>query len=170
MADSDYVPVGAIVPLGRTLPAQSANFMLCDGSELDATAYAELYDAIGTTYGGNTDTKTFKLPDLRGYFPRGADHGSGNDPNASTRIRANGSFAEASGVGTYQNFATRRPDNAFKSDIQLQSSTTRQHGETKGGVMKEGSDQRITTCNDGGGNPDTRPINVYVEYYIKARS
>ena len=169
MADTDYVPVGAIVPLGRTLPTQDQAFLLCNGAELSAVTYSELYDAIGTTFGGDKDKKTFKLPDLRGLFPRGASYATGADPDVATRIRAQGSLAPLDGIGTSQSYATARPKKPFTCSIDLQSDTTRQHGETKGGVMKEGSDRNIDTCT-AGGDLDTRPVNVYVEYYIKAQS
>ena len=40
-----------------------------DGASLNVTSYANLYAAIGTTFGSGTGT--FKVPDLRGYFIRG---------------------------------------------------------------------------------------------------
>lgn len=44
------------------------DWALCDGRILQIFAYEELYDLIGTTYGGNGVT-TFALPDLRGRIP-----------------------------------------------------------------------------------------------------
>ncbi|MGQ0813227.1 MAG: phage tail protein [Gemmatimonadota bacterium] len=45
-------------------------WLLCDGRELPITGeYADLYDVIGTTYGGGADS--FVLPDLRSV-PTGA--------------------------------------------------------------------------------------------------
>jgi hypothetical protein len=41
--------------------------------------------------------------------------------------------------------------------------------EHSGGVMRAGDDKTINTCTSGG-DPDTRPVNVYVEFYIKAQS
>ena len=151
MADSDYVPVGAIVPLGRTLPSEN-NYMLCDGRELDGVSFSELYDAIGTTYGGSTDTKRFNLPDLRGNFPRG----SGSAPAAP--------------IGTAQDWATGRPQNPFWCSVWLptERGITGTHGVTKTGAMERGGDKRVDSC--AGGDADTRPINVYVEYYIKIQS
>lgn len=149
MADTDNVPVGAIVPLGRSLPEGNKTYLPCNGHEHDGNELTELYAQIGITYGGNVDTKKFNVPDLRGAFPRGADQGAG-------------------GLGVTQEFATAQPKNPFTCVIDLPTGTTRQHGETYGPAMKEGGDQTIDTCTKGG-DPDTRPVNVYVEFYIKAR-
>ena len=169
-ADTDYVPVGAIVPLGLDLDPNDKTFTLCDGRALDTTAYAELFAAIGRTYGGSDKDATFNLPELRGVFPRGASYATGTDPDAATRTIAPGSTAEPAGLGTTQGYATAQPATThFTCTIDLPSATSRQHGETKGGVMKEGGDKTIQTCTDGG-DPDTRPVNVYVNYYIKYQS
>ena len=70
-------PVGAIV----YYPASTIPFgwMECDGRSLDKNTYASLFAIVGYTYGGSGNT--FKLPDLRGEFIRGWDHGRGVDEN-----------------------------------------------------------------------------------------
>lgn len=62
------------------------NWLLCDGSAISRTHYADLFAAIGTTYGAGNGTTTFNLPDLRGrtvfgkadstFTPLGATGGS----------------------------------------------------------------------------------------------
>ncbi len=57
-----YAPVGMIVPYGGdTVPGA---FLLCDGSALDTTEYADLFNVIGYIYGGSGDV--FKIPNLSG--------------------------------------------------------------------------------------------------------
>lgn len=64
-----YVTVGTIYPYaGETAPE---TFMICDGSALDVTEYAELFSVIGYRYGGKDET--FYLPDLRGRVLVGQD-------------------------------------------------------------------------------------------------
>ena len=46
--------------------AAPAGFLLCDGSAVSRTTYADLYAAIGTTWGAGDGSTTFNLPDLRG--------------------------------------------------------------------------------------------------------
>ncbi|MGE5553290.1 MAG: phage tail protein [Betaproteobacteria bacterium] len=52
----------------------------CNGAAVSRSAYAALFAAIGTTFGAGDGTTTFNLPDLRGEFIRGWDHGRGVDP------------------------------------------------------------------------------------------
>jgi hypothetical protein len=53
---------------GATAPS---GYVMCDGSSLDRTAYANLFAVISTTY-GSADSTHFNVPDIRGIFPKGA--------------------------------------------------------------------------------------------------
>lgn len=50
-----------------------------NGSAISRTTYANLFAILGTTYGAGDGSTTFNLPDLRGEFVRGWDHGRGVD-------------------------------------------------------------------------------------------
>ena len=57
-------PPGFIIPwANNSLPA---GFLLCDGSNVSRTTYADLFTAIGTTYGVGDGGTTFGLPSLDG--------------------------------------------------------------------------------------------------------
>lgn len=51
-----------------------------NGAAISRTAYAALFAKIGTTFGAGDGSTTFNLPDARGTFDRGWDHGRGFDP------------------------------------------------------------------------------------------
>ena len=59
---------------GSTPPA---GWLLCNGQAVSRTTYAELFAAIGTTWGAGNGSTTFNVPDLRGRTPIGAGQGSG---------------------------------------------------------------------------------------------
>ena len=64
------VPTGAILPYGgSTAPT---NYLLCDGSAVSRSTYANLLAIIGTTFGTGNGSTTFNLPDLRARSPVGA--------------------------------------------------------------------------------------------------
>lgn len=46
-------------------------FLVCDGTAVSRATYADLFTAIGITFGAGNGTTTFNLPDLRGQFLRG---------------------------------------------------------------------------------------------------
>ncbi|WP_102882553.1 phage tail protein [Pseudomonas protegens] len=72
------LPVGAMVPFPKgTVPA---GFLEVDGSVQSAVTYPDLAAYLGTTFNqGNEGAGNFRLPDSRGEFLRGWDHGRGVD-------------------------------------------------------------------------------------------
>ena len=46
-------------------------FLICDGSAISRSTYADLFAIIGTSYGEGDGSSTFNLPDLRGKVPIG---------------------------------------------------------------------------------------------------
>jgi phage-related tail fiber protein len=61
------------------MPTPPEGWLVCDGSAVSRTDYADLYAAIGTVWGEGDEITTFNLPDLRGEFIRGFDAGRGVD-------------------------------------------------------------------------------------------
>lgn len=75
----DTLPIGSITAYGNeTAPA---NWLICDGSAVSRTTYADLFAVIGTKYGAGDGSTTFNLPNLKGRVPVGLD-GSDTDFNA----------------------------------------------------------------------------------------
>lgn len=68
-SSSAIVPVGVILPFaGQVAPA---GWLYCNGAAISRTAYADLFNAIGTAYGAGNGSSTFNLPDLRNRFAMG---------------------------------------------------------------------------------------------------
>lgn len=57
---------GSVAPVG---------YLICDGSAVSRTTYADLFAVIGTTYGTGNGSSTFNLPDMRGRVPVGYTSG-----------------------------------------------------------------------------------------------
>ena len=72
----DTLPIGAMLPYGNITPPE--NWLICDGSEVSRTTYAELFNVIGTSYGSGDGTTTFNLPDKRGRVSVGSDSADGD--------------------------------------------------------------------------------------------
>ena len=89
-----YTQLQAILPSGAVFwfaaPTPPAGFLECNGVSLSTTTFATLFAVIGYTHGGSG--ANFNIPDLRGMFIRGWDHGRGLDTN--TPSRAFGSFED----------------------------------------------------------------------------
>jgi phage-related tail fiber protein len=80
---SQLLGLSAVDPgmIGYTAePNPPAGWLERNGAAISRTAYAALFAKIGTTFGAGNGTTTFNLPDARGTFDRGWDHGRGLDP------------------------------------------------------------------------------------------
>jgi microcystin-dependent protein len=69
------VPAGVVLDFAG--PTAPNGFLLCDGAAVSRTDYADLFSAIGTTWGVGDGSTTFNVPDFRGRSSLGAGQGSG---------------------------------------------------------------------------------------------
>jgi microcystin-dependent protein len=91
---ANLAPPGVVLPYaGSTAPTA---WLLCDGSAVSRTTYADLYAAIGTTYGTGDGSTTFNLPDLRGRAAAGKDNMGGT---AANRLTSGGSGLDGTTLG-----------------------------------------------------------------------
>lgn len=88
--ETQKLTVQMLMPTGTILDYAGAaapdGFLLCYGQTLNGSSnpeYADLYDVIGTTYGG-TGITSFKVPDLRGRVGAGQDDMGGSSANRLT--------------------------------------------------------------------------------------
>lgn len=135
------VPTGAVISFaGISAPA---TYLICDGSAVSRTTYADLFAIIGTTYGAGDGSTTFNLPDLRGEFVRGFDNSRGVDSG-----RAFGSFQDDELRQHRHDIVTGEPGNALA-----------------GGGGREVDSGLTQTAFFGG--TETRPRNVALNYIVK---
>jgi microcystin-dependent protein len=91
-SDAVYLtaPAGAIAFVCQnTAPT---GWIKANGATISRTAYSALFTAVGTTFGAGDGSTTFKLPDLRGYFPRGWDDAAGVDTGRSFGTSQQGTY------------------------------------------------------------------------------
>ena len=172
-------PAGMVSPFAGPVENIPAGWLLCDGSEISRTEYANLYDVIGVCWGVGDGSTTFNLPDLRGLFLRGVSGDSGNDEDAEDRIVLNDNGGNTgNNVGSYQGDAIRNITGAVHHNIQ---------GHKQWGAQTEGALTWIDEHGDASWEDNTpgysgisfdasrvvpvgsdnRPKNAYVNYIIK---
>ena len=71
---ADSIPIGMGGEFYGRQDAIPNGWLLCDGSAVSRTTYADLFDVIGTTYGPGDGSTTFNLPDFQGKGSVGAGH------------------------------------------------------------------------------------------------
>lgn len=65
------MPAGSVIAFaGNNTPT---GYLLCDGSAVSRTTYAELFNAIGTLFGAGDGSTTFNLPNLTDRFIQGSE-------------------------------------------------------------------------------------------------
>jgi microcystin-dependent protein len=156
--------IGNILPVGTIIgfPTSSAptGFLECDGAAIDRVTYSDLFGLIGISYGAGNGTTTFNIPDYRGRFPRGWNHGAGNDPDAASRTdRGDGTTGD--NIGTIQG-----------DEIKSHSHDQTLGPLTIGAAFDSGASETNTAPNDVlptnnfGGN-ETRPKNINTMWCIR---
>jgi microcystin-dependent protein len=83
-------PPGVVLPYaGSTAPL---GWLLCDGKEYRISEYSTLFEVIGYSFGARTTVPSgfFKVPDLRGRLPLGADNMGGTSANTVVADYADG--------------------------------------------------------------------------------
>src|SRR6185312_12190007 len=152
-------------------------WMECDGRTLNASDYPELFKALGNSFGTTNIGATFKIPDLRGVFVRGWNHGSGADPEASSRGPADPSNPHPGWTGAQGDAVGSRQGDALLNHVhQIQGF----HLEASGGNGFDGSGLdtnsnrnsgytrlfNTTGSTAGTSQNETRPRNVALMYVI----
>lgn len=106
---SSLVPAGVIMAFGgATAPT---GWLLCNGSAVSRTTYANLFAAISTAHGYGDNSTTFNLPDYRGRFIRGRDTmgtAASRDPDKTLRSAAATGGLTGDNVGSVQDIATSK--------------------------------------------------------------
>lgn len=98
------IPTGCVQAFaGNTLPD---GWLLCDGSAVLRTDYAELYAVIGTTYGAGDGSTTFNLPNLTDKFIEGSATAGTEKAAGLPEISGSLSIRSATGSDTFVNLFT----------------------------------------------------------------
>lgn len=178
----DSVPAGTIIAFGGSVSQIPTGYYLCDGSSKDKNAESDLFDAIGTSWGGDANPN-FNLPDLRGVFLRGVNltrMDAYGDPDSTSTHRKNifNGGNEGNKVGSFQG-------DEFDSHNHGGGNHNHSNGGTSGYFMYNtgnpnwdisSSNGEVNVINDiphsgtiisTQGGSETRPRNAYVHYIIK---
>lgn len=152
-ADAALVPAGAIMAFATE--EAPAGWLECNGAAVSRTEKAALFAAIGVMYGNGDGATTFNIPDYRGRFLRGLDHGAGVDPDAADRSdRGDGTDGDHVGTGQADEF--KRHTHDAMMDIYP--------GPVPG---KRELNSFTTAPTSATGGNETRPVNISVLYCIK---
>ena len=140
-------PAGAVIYHAANTPP--TGFIKANGASLSTTTYADLFAAIGYTFGGSGGS--FNVPDLRGEFIRGWDDARGAD---SSRV-----------FGSYQTYASSYLNYVQYSTASATGATVYNNGSYSGKVRTgSGTGYGLRFRNS---SSETRPRNIALLACIK---
>ena len=151
-------PIGEVIMYaGSTAPY---GYLVCNGAAVSRSTYATLFALCGTSFGQGNGTTTFNLPDLRGRFVRMTDGGSGLDPDRASRTAMNTGGATGNNIGSVQ-------ADAFEAHVHSIIPNTGVGAVDSSEENANGGAGTAYNTESTGGN-ETRPVNAYLNFIIKA--
>ena len=145
-------PAGSIsMYAGSTAPT---GYLLCDGSAVSRTTYADLFTAIGTTYGTGDGSTTFNLPNLKGKVAVGLN-------SADTSFDTLG---ETGGAKTHTLTTTEMPSHTHIQALGGNLSTV---ANVPGGYVVGNANTSTTQATGGGGSHNNLQPYIVLNYIIK---
>lgn len=147
-------------------PTPPTGWLLCDGHAVSKMEYPDLFNAVGSSWGdgGDGDGPLFNLPDTRGMFLRGVDSGAKRDPEADARAALTQGGNAGDRVGSAQDAATAPPKKAWSATTS--SGADWDYGGS-GSRFYYATEPRLSTLTVTGGDVETRPKNVAVNWIVK---
>jgi len=161
------VPSGLIAAFAS--PFAPDGWLECAGQEISRATYANLFAVIGTNWGAGDGSTTFHLPDLRGQFLRGWDHGRGFDTarafaspqDSQNKLHNHGGFTTVGGNHTHH-YTTPNFSAASVGAGGIVSVTAKVE---EGRISEAAGAHQHQILSDGG--DEARPRNIAVFYAIK---
>lgn len=153
MKTASGMPVGAMLPVPKGVVP--LGYLELDGSVKSIATYPDLAAYLGTAFNkGDEGAGNFRLPDSRGEFLRGWDHGRGVDAG---RV-----------VGTYQADMTKAHNHGIVLDTGSGSGFGTTGVKSSAGGIIGGAARSSTSYTDSTVGAETRPRNLAVMWCIKA--
>ncbi|BAQ90533.1 Tail Collar domain-containing protein [uncultured Mediterranean phage uvMED] len=153
--------VGMIAPFGMS--SVPTGWLACDGSAVSRSTYADLFTAIGTTWGAGDGSSTFAIPDLKGAYLRGVGVSTVFTQDQTITLAQTIDDAFQGHYHNFANYAYYSNENYLEVHTGRGSSPLRTDANA-GGVTApktDGSNGTPRTANE------TRPNTRGVQYMIK---
>ncbi len=157
---------------GMVMPYAGASaptgWLLCDGSEVSASTYADLKTVVTTTYGsytdgsGGTGTSHFRIPDLRGRVIAGQDDMGGASANRLTSPIDGDTLGASGGSESHQLTIAEMPSHTHS----YSAGTASVSSVASTGVSTAPVSQTTGATGGGGSHNNVQPT-IILNYIIK---
>lgn len=170
-AQGRLVPVGAVMPFaGSSAPV---GWLICNGTAISRTTYADLFSAIGTAFGA-PDGSTFRVPNLSGRivqgvnpdFTGGQDGFSGSGSIAASNFLPITARGEWRGGTTHTLITAEIPAHTHTVSYAQASNTATSGTGNRSSLAGTGSTQTTSSTGDGAAHNNVPPV-LIMNYIIK---
>ncbi|WP_227518345.1 tail fiber protein [Alkanindiges hydrocarboniclasticus] len=155
-----------------------AGYLECAGQAVSRTTYAALFAIIGTSFGSGDGSTTFNIPDMRGEFARGWDHGRGIDTGRvlgswqDEAFKSHSHTASTASSGSHNHSTKIGGDNnsvrgATSTNAITMSEAAADTAPIGTGQIVDAGNHIHTVTVDSTGGLETRPRNVAWMFIIK---
>jgi len=153
-------PVGSITMYGGS--SAPTGWLYCNGQNVSRATFANLFSAIGETFGAGDGSSTFSLPDLRDRFPLGDNSNGGADASRVDNFNTN--VGDSGGEDEHQLTEAEMPSHNHSFSYSDSSSSS---GSFMGG--DDNSTNRTQTTNTKGSDAahNNMPPFLAVSFIIK---
>lgn len=141
------------------------NWFLCNGQAVSRTAYAKLFELIGTNFGNGDGSTTFNLPDYRGKFLRGL---GGDSANSLYEVQNEGLPNITGSISNISVYSGGNPAVSGAISYQNQGSSDATSGSFNK-VYGSINFNANSANNIYGASTHVTPINQAVNYFIKVK-
>ena len=145
--------------------ANHGNWLLCDGSAVSRTTYADLFALIGDGFGSGDGSTTFNLPDYRGKFLRGLGGDSEADiytTQAEGLPNIAGTVSNVSGTSKARTVTGAFTSTNYSTRISMGGG---ENYKANGDVGFDASQSNAIY----GASEHVTPVNQAVNYFIRAK-
>ncbi|HTB31202.1 MAG TPA: phage tail protein, partial [Bacteroidia bacterium] len=160
-------PIGSIMSfggdtsdIGVILSLAKIGWLACDGSSVRIDQYRALYDVIGTTFGASP--LKFSLPDLRGFFAIGAGEIKLGTQQLVSKAGTPNNPIITSTSQNHQHTMDNLPTDTHVIDV-VAGWNLAENNTNGSPTSSNGAHTHVIT----GGDKESRPINVNVDYIIR---
>jgi len=167
------LPAGSLVMWCGLYDSIPTGWLLCDGSEINRTTYADLFSAMGTQF-GSTGATTFTLPLFQNIFPRspasstscGATGGSDTVSLTEAELASHSHTASVTDPGHNHTSERWTGTASYNASLDRASSGVRYDNTPPTGTSTTG----VTVANDNTGSGtahENKPAYLEVLYIVK---
>jgi microcystin-dependent protein len=161
---SNANPIGMVIQFAGNA-SSLPGYLKCDGSLYNISSYPNLYNCIGTTYGGDSNLGYFNVPNYSGIFLRGA-----GAQTLDLETPSNYKNYVSPPLGTFVKDKSVIPSTVVTSINQSVKSFLEKANSTIIGVSFTSSNAVSSlnyTTESNNGVVETFPVHTSIQYFIK---